>query len=191
MYSPRYSSTGTYSTYIMMPSSYPSYTYAQSEFPESTGYVVTTRISEAIASMPSKGWLGKRMIDALNLLRSQQSNARTLAERCWSTLIRFDSVYIDFQYRLIATEDEELQHRLKVFDRCWEKCVRIVKDSGLMVSQHNPAYLRSRMFDTDRFFLMSLSFSLEQNDLRRRWIRAMNLLGSIPGPPSTNIDTSE
>jgi hypothetical protein len=176
----RVSSTGYYSTITSIHGVHYRPIGTEDELSESTKIVIRSRLTQSLIELPSKGWLGKLMIDSIDTMEVKSEEARLLAERCWNTLTIFDHEYLDLKYKSLLDRDVTLNKCLLIAEHCWSKCIGIVIDAGLELIACNPAYLRSQTYDQSRFIMMTLSFSLESRGFRHRWIRVMNLLSTAP-----------
>lgn len=179
MISPRCSSSGSYGTLISPHER--KVENAGSELLESSTIASSVRIAEYLSDLPSRGWLGKMVFDSIMEEKESSKRARNLGERCWSSLIAFDNLYMDLRYSMLSLSepDPQLVERCEMYERCWQKCRKIVETSGSEIVLLNPAYLRSSYFDLKVFMRMVLVRSLENRALRHNWVRALNLLDSV------------
>jgi hypothetical protein len=179
MSSPRRSSSGVYSTIVSTPSG--QHPGVQTEIRDSTLLAASMRLNEFLVGLPSRGWLGKVIFDAIIGERDSSWKARDLGTRCWQSLIAFDNLYTDLRYRMLSTSapPEAALAQCEMYERCWEKCVQVLKLAGSEVVSLNPAYLRSPYFSLDQLVKMLIVRSLESQTLRYKWIRTLNLLDSV------------
>jgi len=178
--SPRYSSRGSYMTRVSIsdPTTQRFPISTNTELKESTIYLAKIKIMEFLASLPSRGWLGKHIFEAIKDEGESDSVAMKLSERCWMSMIKFDNVGRELGYTALTSSlEQELQMRhIELLEPCWSKCVRVLERSATDLISMNPAYIRSSSFTLQRFVTLSITHSFLDSSSRHQWTRALNLI---------------
>lgn len=183
MASPRFSSSGQYSTRVYVASTWSTgrpilFSSVSDPLAESSRTLARSCISSFLSSLPSRELLGKRVFDSVMDDSPNDSQTVGLASQVWQTLILYDSTNRDLQYlSLSSIASASATSDLKRLNQaCWEKCCSLLYQSGETLISMHPAYVRSSRFSSERFVDLAITHSFLDPSLRSRWVRVISLL---------------
>jgi len=181
MYSPRYSSTGSYRTKVTLTSDCRPEFYGvtvQSDLVQSTQELAKIKVTEFLVTLPGRSWLGKLIADAVLDETHSPDSLVAFANRCWNSLISFEEQERNLRYISLLPSGchEDVLRFIKVMDSCWQKCVALVQYSAESLVFTNPAYLRMSTFTLERFMRIVLLKSMMMKHSRHKWVRIINLM---------------
>jgi hypothetical protein len=181
--SPRYSSSGVYST-----GSYSHYSFSRPgtssgstplhESPITSVTVAKLRITEAISLLPSHAWIGKLFLDVVTDDFPYTPKLQNFSNSLWESMIKCDDYGRELSYRKLGAseDDHQLNQTTLAIDQCWVKCRDILQDSACVFSQSNSAYFRSPKYDHQVFMKSCIALSISDRSMRLRWVRIRNLM---------------
>jgi hypothetical protein len=176
-HSPRYTSTGYYSTSVPM-----SFSDTDMLVPSCGGELVELSrvigegiVTEWFSRLPTKSWVGKKLLDAIVDNCPSPKSASTIAD-IWTGLIELDRLTTTASARTL-TKGSKL-HRDDIYNSCqscWDKILRLMKTIALEVTRSNPSITRSPLFNRQTFMTIVLVHSFEVREHRHQWYRIRNL----------------
>jgi len=153
-------------------------TSVNAELRESSQYLAEIRVLDFVNALPARSWLGKHIYESVMQEVKLSSQKLILADRLWKILIKHDSVLTQLYAlgKIPESYRDIIEEVTSVLQRCWLKCVSILKISATRIVNLNPAYVRTASFTTQSFMMVTINHSYQDSDLRLKWARIANLM---------------
>lgn len=178
MFSPRCSSSGSYSTAVPIEPFSP-----LSELEEISMETVYRKVLEYQQHLPVRSWVGKRLYDYTHAALIDEKDRVEIARQVWQSLIRLEGLYTDLTYKRLLPEAAGTQNSARLFraKQCWAYCDKIIKHSAHDVALKNPVLARSKLVTKETLFKMTLieSMSVSLTSRYRKWKHLVEMIDDL------------